>query len=216
MLTTMSRRSNLTEVADLNSGNIVSGFGDATVQYLEATSDTVLRGNVTMGSTHGDDLIINSRLKVSELVINHPNNHGFSYELTFPTDISGPLSVAFPPEEYVGELLTVRSEFSSLTAVSGPGIESGGGGMSRMRRERKITMSRRVRFSELSGRRADGWGYQHWLRADPDRQSDRRVDADLGRPPDRCAFAPPLTCRCTSASAHEHTSTRAPPSESSS
>eukprot|EP01052_Picozoa_sp_SAG31_P046488 SAG31_NODE_8914_length_1364_cov_1.479842_1_plen_324_part_10 len=63
-------------------------------------------------------MIINSRLYVDELAIKHPLNHGFSYTLTFPTDISGPLSISFPPEEYAGELLSVLSEFSSLTAVA--------------------------------------------------------------------------------------------------
>lgn len=118
VLTTFSSLSNLTEVADLNSGNIVSGFGQATVTYLQATGNALLRGNNTFGSTRGDNLIINSRLYVDELVINHPLNHGFSYALTFPTELHSPVSISFPPEQYAGELLTAVSEFSSLTAVA--------------------------------------------------------------------------------------------------
>jgi hypothetical protein len=117
VLTSVSTRSNLTEVAALSVGTIAPGFGSAVISELEITGDSNLRSNVTLGSTQADRIIIKGSLYVEQLVVNNPSNKELTYSMSFPRT-KNPVRIAFPPEKYQGTLLTDTSEYSSLISVA--------------------------------------------------------------------------------------------------
>jgi hypothetical protein len=114
LLTTTSEQSTLQEVGDLKKGNIVSGFGDATVEKLTATDVTNLVGGVNIGDDITDIVKFTGRIENEQLTINHPNADG-DLTLAFPRP-STDISISFPDE--TGEVITTVSKYSTLTAVA--------------------------------------------------------------------------------------------------
>ena len=119
VLTTMSPASNLTEVAALHRGSLVSGFGEATVTDLHATGDASLDGSVTLCSTRADDLEIKGAILDDELVMKHPANPGrTSYSMKFPTTTAS-VDVMFPLEPFAGGFLLSDASLDSNLAKVG-------------------------------------------------------------------------------------------------
>ena len=113
VLTTTSKQSVLTGVGALSSGSIVAGFGSATVTDLTATGKALLKGDVVIGDTRADALIINSRIHADVLVTRHSEGTN-DFKIIFPRPAAD-RSITFPDE--TGTILTSVSTFSSLEAV---------------------------------------------------------------------------------------------------